>query len=294
MVMAKRKIAFTPKKAQYVQQFKVDQVKGTTLTPSVAVADRYARKLQALIDKMHREAYRQLIGLFKHPDYAMDARDYAGVGEDASIASRARILTNQLTDTFTALFGGVATALATETVDQTNDNAATTLGSSLRDLSGGVTFATDFISEGVQDVITASVAANVDLIKRIPEKYMSDVTGQVMRSITTGNGLADLQPFMNKAYGSQKRQAQLTAMDQTRKAYTAINTARMESLGVDRFEWVHSSGSKEPRPYHLHTLNGNVYSISDPPIINPKTGQRGLPGDEPNCHCTMRPIVSFD
>lgn len=319
-----RKIRLAPNKARWVDQFKAAQVKGAPLYLSVSIASRYYGKLKPLIDQMHKETTAQLVALFKHPSFAEDAADLkreyerqakpliaavtAGkcaaalelerlpmvVTMDASIASQARIITNKLTDKFTALFGSVAAPLATDTVQQTDENSASTLKGSLKDLSGGVAFKTDFVSEGVNDAITASVASNVDLIKRIPEEYMSDITGATMRSITLGNGLADLQPYLTKKYEGTQRQAQLMCMDQTRKAYTSINTERMKSVGVNEFEWVHGGGSRHPREYHANVLNGNTYSLDDPPIIDPKTGERGLPGQLPNCHCTMRPIVSFD
>lgn len=317
-----RKIRLAPNKARWVDQFKAAQVKGAPLYLSVSLANRYYGKLKPLIDQMHKETTAQLVALFRHPSFAGDAADARaeyerkavplhraiiagkcapgleglaqGYGMDASIASQARIITNKLTDKFTALFGSVAAPVATEAVQQTDDNSASTLKGSLKDLSGGVSFKTDFVSEGVNDAITASIASNVDLIKRIPEEYMSDITGATMRSITLGNGLADLQPYLTKKYEGTQRQAQLMCMDQTRKAYTSINTERMKSVGVNEFEWVHSGGSRHPREYHANVLNGNTYSLDDPPIIDPKTGERGLPGQLPNCHCTMRPIVSFD
>ena len=68
------------------------------------------------------------------------------------------------------------------------------------------------------------------LIKSIPEQYFKDVTGSVMRSITTGNGLADLVPEIKKYDGQTERRAKLLALDQTRKAYNSINKQRMQSL----------------------------------------------------------------
>jgi len=284
-----RKIRLAPNKNAWAQQFKPPQVKGTPLYVSVAISARYYAKLKPLIDRMARETRDQLIALFTHPSFAED-----GYTEDASIASQARILTNGLTDKFTKLFGGVAQQIATDTVQQTDDNSASTLKGSLKDLSGGVTFKTDFVSEGVNDAITASIASNVDLIKRIPEAYMSDITGATMRAITLGNGLQDLKPYLSKKYQGTARQAELMCMDQVRKAYTSINTERMKSVGVSKFEWIHSGGSQHPREYHSHVLNGNVYDMDDPPVIDERTGEKGLPGQLPNCRCTMRPIVSFD
>ena len=123
------------------------------------------------------------------------------------------------------------------------------------------------------------------------------MTGAVMRSITTGKGVADLVPFFDRYEGITIRRARIIANDQTKKAYSNMNAIRMQKLGVDKYEWVHSSGGQEPRELHLH-LNGSICSLKDPPIIQYAKGNqpeiRGKPGDLINCRCTMRPIIDFN
>ena len=67
----------------------------------------------------------------------------------------------------------------------------------------------------------------------------------------------------------------------------------MQGLGVKKFKWLHSMGGKEPRPLHKNVLNGNVYSFDDPPVIDERTGERGLPGVLINCRCRMLPVIEF-
>ena len=116
-----------------------------------------------------------------------------------------------------------------------------------------------------------------------------------MRSITTGNGMKDLVHYLTKKYNGDIKRARLTAADQTRKAYQSINTARLQTLGVKKFVWIHSGGGKEPRPLHVK-MSGNEYSFDDPPYIGMMYGNevRGLPGDLPNCRCIYKPIINFD
>ena len=71
---------------------------------------------------------------------------------------------------------------------------------------------------------------------------MKDATGAVMRSITTGEGLADLIPALDKIEGIAGRRAKNIALDQTRKAYAGISRQKLMSNGVKQFEWVHSGG----------------------------------------------------
>jgi SPP1 gp7 family putative phage head morphogenesis protein len=296
--------------------------KGQPLVLQVSIGDRYASTLEAAVHRMHEQLYKALKELFEHPSYAMDASDYRdqynaevtrivteykakealprlsqlfdGVGMDANIGSKARIITNQLDQMFAQMFGQVSQEAPQSMMDKLNKSSANSLQQSLKDLSGGLTFKTDFSGDRIQDVVSASVAANVDLIKSLPQDSMTNVTGAVMRSIQSGQGLADLLPFLQKQYGEDMRRARNVALDQTRKAYTSINVARMDACGLNNYEWMHTAGSQQPRPYHANVLNGTIQSIDKPPIIDPKTGERGHPGHAVNCRCTMRPVFSLD
>lgn len=321
--MARQKIRLAPRKDAWAQQFKPTVVKGPVLSPPPMAAQRWAKPVRKLIAQMHREAVAAYTELFTHPDYAMDVADVPrrireaqrqmgqglrptsarwalameraqmSVVEDASIASRARVVSNKLAARFDDLFGRIAKPTSDAMVNDTEKHSSSTLTQSLKELSGGITLKADFVTEGVADAITASVAQSVNLIKRISSDYLGDVQGAVMRSITSGEGLKDLIPFMNKKYEEQDRHAELTALDQTRKAYTSITVARMDMAGIDQFEWVHTAGSKKPRAYHANVLNGQIFSMDDLPIIDEKTGTRGLPGQLPFCRCKMRPIIDF-
>jgi SPP1 gp7 family putative phage head morphogenesis protein len=140
--------------------------------------------------------------------------------------------------------------------------------------------------------LTATVAENVSLIKSIPAQYMKDVAGSVFRAIQTGDGLADIVPKLAEVEGVTMRRARNIALDQTRKTYNAINRERMKAVGVKKFEWIHSGGGQHPRELHMQ-MDGKVYAFDDLPVIDERTGERGIPGQAVNCRCTMRPIVDF-
>ncbi len=99
--------------------------------------------------------------------------------------------------------------------------------------------------------------------------------------------------MLQNKYRIYKNKAKNTALDQTRKAYTNVTASRMKDVGVDEYVWEHAGGSVKPRDYHRYVLNGKTFKLSDPPIIDQKTGQRGKPGDAISCKCFMRPVVRF-
>jgi SPP1 gp7 family putative phage head morphogenesis protein len=260
---------------------------GKPLSPPDVVEAKYHAQLKKLVERMAATTEREIVKLYKSPE------GRATFAQDASFASMAAKLIKILQSKFNILFTSAAGGLAEALVHGISRQSAVGLGQSLKELSGGVTLKTDVVSGAVADVVKASVKSNVALIKSIPQKYFEGIEREVMRSIQTGRGMADLQPYIENLGVVSKKRAALIARDQTSKATTAINRARMQGLGVKKFKWLHSGGGKEPRPLHKNVLNGNVYSLDDPPVIDERTGERGLPGQLINCRCRMVPVMEF-
>lgn len=276
--MIKKKVRLVRK----VDPLGTESKRAITLKPSVILGAAYARELMQITDEMYDIAAKAVIAEYQETAATDAAEDFW----------------SRLAKRMASRFSARAAKLATGMLSRVERNATTNLERSLKSTSADLTLNMKN-TPAVQRDIDERIDYNVKLITRIPFEFLDKVKKDVNDSLATGNGLADLQPALEKRYGESKRHAQLAALDQTRKAYTAINTAKMRQNGVTKFEWVHSGGSQEPRPYHLHSpaqggLNGGIFDINNPPIIDQKTGERGLPGDDYNCRCTMRPIVTFD
>lgn len=286
--MAARKIRLTQRKQAWADQFKPKALEGSVLPAPTGIEARYNAALQKLVTQMIRETRRDVVALFESPTAIA-----SHVTTDASISSQSRILMNALSNKFTDLFGKASKELSERMVEQTGKHSAAALGTSLKELSGGLKLKTDTLRSGpIGEIAKAAVAENVSLIKSIPEQYLQKVQGAVMRSITTGNGLQDLQPFLEEQEGMTKRRAKNIALDQTRKSYQSINAGRMKAAGIKKFIWIHSGGGQKPRPDHV-AMDGNTYSYDDLPVIDERTGERGIPGQAPNCRCTARPVLDF-
>lgn len=249
------------------------------LRPSGSVEVSYSNAWARLVDEM-----RDIVV----PTVLADYRDSVGTGMDAG-----QTLWDRLLAKLTEKFATAAPAMANALVRRVDVNARTGLQRSLREVAKDFTFP-QTNSKPVQDAINEQIGYNAYYIKRIPVEFLDKVRQSVEDSVTKGNGLEDLEKVMLERYGEAKRHAKNVALDQTRKAYMAINTERMRDVGVTKFEWIHTGGSQDPRQYHKTTLNGNVYDLNDPPIIDQRTGERGLPGLLPFCRCTMRPVVTFE
>jgi SPP1 gp7 family putative phage head morphogenesis protein len=266
------------------------------LRPNAGIAIKYAQEIVALIDQMSKDVRAELESVFATAAHhgAMDDKDGFTRGDGGNVVSRSRITLNALLAKWETRFNRTARRVTDQMIGRTIRNSSTALGISLKDLSADLALKVP-TDKAFQEMVKASTLEAAELIKLIPQKYLADVQGQVMRSITSGEGMKDLVPFLSEKYRQNVKHARNVALDQTRKAYSNINSARLKSIGVTRYIWVHSGGSVHPRRNHI-AMNGKEYSLDDPPIIGEMYGRevRGKPGDLPYCRCVMKPIISFE
>lgn len=264
--------------------------KGGALHISVALMSRYADEWEKLVSEMHTETLQVIASALAGGAYVMDS-----FTADASFNEQ---LFQNLSDKFNVLFAGAALRMAPKQIMAVDEASVRDLNMSLKDVSKFVSIQASVMTGPLEHLLRSRIGDNVDLITRIPQEYLTKVKADVYASIAPGGaGLKDLIPVMEERYGEAKRWARQVAMDQTRKAYSDINVERCHTVGVTKAEWIHTMGSNKPRIYHMTRapagLNGLIFELKNPPVIDLKTGERGLPGHAYFCHCTMRPIVSF-
>lgn len=280
--MAKRLL--TNKRAAHAKKVKRTGVmRGGKLAYPAGVAARYKARLDSLVLKMTRKTGKQLEQLFTAEQFGT---------QDASVASQSRILLNSLWAEFQSMFDGIAKAEAERMVNSADRASKAATYSSLKELSGGLSIKTDVLSAAAKETLKASVVENVALIKSIPSQYFDQITQATMRSITSGKGLAELQPQIKKYEGITERRADLIATDQTRKAYSAMNRDRMAAVGITKAEWIHSGGGSHPRETHV-ALDGTIYDVKKG-AYDPAVGEWIQPGFLINCRCSSRPVIEFN
>lgn len=262
-------------------------IKGQRLVTNAAVQDRYVQELQKLVQRMTYVATRETLKLYNTDT----AEQFFAM--DASITAKAKKLNNALKKTFSQLFALTAPRIAEKMVRDTEKASTSTLHSSLEKMSGGLSLKTSVVTGDMEEQAKAMVTYNVNLIKTIADDYLDNVNGLVLRSITTGSGLQDLIPQLEKYSDGTMNKAKNLALDQTRKAYATISAGKAQKLGVTHYEWIHSGGGIEPRKLHM-AYDGRIFRFDDPPIIDERTKERGIPSQAINCKCTMRPVISFD
>lgn len=262
---------------------------GPALRNSVAAEARYARELRALVREV-KAATREEV------EAAMETRqaDRYFAEDAANLTDKLTALLIRLRARFEKVADRLAVRLAATVVQEAGKRSGTALKSALEQVAERVTIKPPSLQSGkLRTLYDAAVAENVSLIKSIPEQYLTQVEGAVMRSVTSGRGLADLVPELEKLGGVTERRATMIARDQTRKVYQTINRGRMQEMGLQKFEWVHSGGANKPRPLHV-SYHGKIFDFDDPPVIDERTGEKGFPGQAVNCGCVAKPVWIFE
>jgi uncharacterized protein with gpF-like domain len=293
--------------------FKPKVLKGSLLQPSAAIEEWFQREILRMVERMTGEVTRDVTALFHSPAATvLDRKEDNIFAEEAkrkkplrfttgSIASQSRIALAGLLGKFSRLFSDRASILAKKMVRETLKASEITLKASLKKATGAAVKSSALKSGLLGEIVKASVQEAVGLIKRIPQDYIGRVQNAVMRSITQPNA-PTLQSVLEeevKKHNIQIRNwAFNTARDQTTKVYTNMTVLRMKAAKIQKFEWIHSGGSSHPRIFHMarhpEGLNGGIFEIDNPPMIQKASGNspeiRGYPGQLPNCHCKLRPI----
>lgn len=261
-------------------------VKGLPLHAPVSLEERYAKELQALVRGMTKIAAKELEAVFR----GEAAEEF--FAQDASVTSHAKKKLNALRIRFEKIFSDKADEIVKRMLSGVSRESKARLGNSLKQITGGLNVTLPEMPGQLKEIFAASVVENVALIKSIPEKYLNEVTGAVMRSITSAEGgMQYLVPQLQKYEGITLRRARNIAMDQTRKAYQSVNLERSKSAGITKGIWIHTGGTKEPRKKHKE-FSGKEFELAKGAPVG-DNGEYVHPGEQPFCRCTFVPILDF-
>jgi SPP1 gp7 family putative phage head morphogenesis protein len=286
-----KKIPLTKTRQKWLSERKdPPMVQGKTLLYPDAVAAKFSKRLGALVDAMTRETEREVLTLFT----SETAENGYLPTQDASISAQARILINRLRRKYVRIFNRDIESLITQMLNNTNRASKSITAQSLKELSGGLMLKTDFLSGEMKEQFQSLTQDNVSLFKTIPATSFDKVEGAVYDSIVSGQGIKDLKPFFQTFSNGTKKYAHLRAYDQTRRAFTTLNMARLQKNGIKRVQWIHSHGSNAPRKLHQE-LDGQVFDIDKPPFIGVMYGVNihAFGGVLPNCRCRIMPVFDF-
>jgi len=272
------------------------KITGKPIRNNVSIESRYIAALTRLVNQMTAQTERELLRMLKQEGFgqAMDAKDPI-----VKAYPQTKALLNKMNKMFNSLFGRKAQELSDGMLASVTKESELRVEQSLKDLSGGLTFKMDNLEPKVQSAIKSAHLENIAKIKTIPDQYMARVEKVLLRS--AGGNMEGMTEALQNITGMEKRQAKNIALDQTRKSFAEINRARMQTAGVNRYEWVHSGGGAKPREKHITPvesggLNGGVYEYDDPPNAAEEGDEpyHANPSEMINCKCIAAPVIDFD
>lgn len=136
----------------------------------------------------------------------------------------------------------------------------------------------------LRPLIDRFTAANVSLIRTIPQRYFAQVEQKVIDGVGSGRRAEEIADDLERRYEVSESVAKVIARDQVGKFFADLNQARQTELGITHFIWA-TSDDERTCPI-CGPLDGNRYSWNRPP-------KEGLPGFvHPQCRCGADPDVA--
>ena len=121
---------------------------------------------------------------------------------------------------------------------------------------------------------------NLKLIRSIPERYVDDLQGVIIRAINEGQSATDLRDTIRATYDQPLNRAETIAVDQIGKLNARITEYRQRNIGITEYRWRGVLDFRE-RPHHRRR-EGRVIKWSKPPW----DGHAGTPI---RCRCWAQP-----
>ncbi|RKQ97141.1 SPP1 gp7 family putative phage head morphogenesis protein [Kushneria sinocarnis] len=134
----------------------------------------------------------------------------------------------------------------------------------------------------LDDLLRAWESENLKLIRSIPERYIDDLQGVIVRAINEGQTSRQVQRTIKSTYDQPVNRAALIADDQIGKLNAQITRHRQESVGIKEYRW---RGVLDNRERRVHVnREGEVFKWSKPPYD-------GHPGQPVRCRCWAQPVM---
>ena len=267
-------------------------MQGTPLMPPQEAERLYRTAMQKAIARMTEDYGKELQKTLAKLATASDA----GVAMDANLGAQLSLMFGKLDNHWSSVFNKLAKTLAKTTVERVDQSSKRRLDQSLKELSGGLTIKTPDLPETMVNTLQAATAQNVGLIKSIQSKFHEQVSQEILSSIGDQQAVFEnSKKLVDRVYWrgeTTEERAKFIARDQVAKMNSEMSSARAKSAGITKFKWRHSGASAEPRKLH-QKYDGQIFSYDDLPIIDERTGERGLPGQAINCRCVAIPVIEF-
>ena len=241
---------------------------------------RYQRALMSLISQMSASVEYWLT--------AQRRSDPPELAQDALPAAEMRKELRKLSKRWQDKFDGMAPKVAESFLKNQFKGTDAAMRQALRDAGWSIEFT---MTPAMRDAFEASLAENVGLIRSIPQRYLQEVEGIVMRNYAAGRDLKSMAADIRARYHVAANRAVLIARDQSNKANAVVQKARQTELGIKEAVWLHSHAGREPRPTHV-AMNQKRYPVAKG-MWDSAVQKFIWPGELIGCRCVGRSVLPF-
>lgn len=127
-------------------------------------------------------------------------------------------------------------------------------------------------------------------VSKWEEKEIIKMRQDVLKMVSDGARVPTIKEYFQKRWKIAENKAEFLAVNESHLAGSVIKATRYQNMGFTHFKWGRSS-SREKRKLH-EEYYGKVFAYDDPPVIDEKLNQKGLPRQIWNCKCHSQPVVN--
>lgn len=146
------------------------------------------------------------------------------------------------------------------------------------------------MTEEQKNVLSADYSMNLDLsIKNFTNEEVLKLRELIQKEAFAGKRAETIAKTIEARFGISRRKSQFLARQESSLLLSNYHKIKSQSIGSKRFRW---STSGDERTRHDHAiLDNKVFNWDTPPIVNLKTGKKGLPGTDWNCRCQAISLI---
>jgi SPP1 gp7 family putative phage head morphogenesis protein len=149
------------------------------------------------------------------------------------------------------------------------------------------------ISNSMRDKISQLYSDDLNkYIQNFSQEEIKKIRIMVEQNVLSGYRSSSIKDLLIKEYGIAKTKAKMLARQETSLFFASLQEAEFREYGAKKFKW-HTSEDEKVRMDHK-VLNGKIFFWDNLPIIDSRTGERGMPGVAHGCRCTASAVFDFN
>lgn len=211
------------------------------IEPSKDAEKYYSMHLRSMVRNMAKLTYAAIEPELKRlkPEYTADARMTMDSWVDDILSAIRRV-----SDLFKGtIFNAQATRVAAGTVSRAEADNAEAFRDSVNK-AVGIDLGRITRSEDMNNYLQASLQANVNLIKSIPDQYFRNIETMVLDGMRGGLAPTAIAKQIQEETGVTYRRAKLIARDQVAQLNSDLTRKRQEEAGIEYYKSVDSNDQR--------------------------------------------------